>query len=552
MGLASCMVGYAQDLTTEITVDRIVEPLQRQALRPSLMPELLSPQTQSGYPRVAEWLQGGNVTPMLARLGAAKWEDSIAHTPYRGYLSGGYFPSLNFGADGGYRFIDRPNAWFGFAAQYHGLDYSRNDYDLNHQEAGIWADGGYKPNGYSLLKAELRYRYDKVQEPFFNADDEIDRFYFTQSSHDFDIKAQWMSQPGRISYNLGVDFNNFRFAEASPAILAMELDPLAQTLVGFNVGVGLVDDDSERRIAIVQPRIFGADIDGAYLITNNHVSTLGLYRMRPYARFGRENFNGRVGLNLSIASGEGSALQVAPEVSLAYSPCDKPFAASVSLTGGKEFNAIRDLFAIDPYICPCVTYGFSRVLMDLEASFVLGPVAGFEMEVFGGFALPREWLMPCATDRNAYGGSLFASVNAESSRLGLSMKYAYKSYFSIGASAEFAHSEDGLMSWYRWRDSAKYVFSAWAGARPMHGLEIDLRYDLRRSRSIISMAATGGQTADGRFSLGDASCISARASYQITPQLTAFVKAEIHNKHLLISMLPAPTLTGIAGVSFKF
>lgn len=545
-----CAGVHAQDLSTEITVDRIVEPSQRMALRPALSPQLLSPQLQSGYPKAAEWLQPGTVTPLLTRLGAARWEDSIPHAHYKGYLGGGYFPALNFGADAGYRFIDTSRAWLGGAFQYRGIDYSRDGYDLNHQEALLAFDGGFRPNDFSALTARLSYRYDRVQEPFFD-DDSAERFYYTQTANDFEASAAWLSQPGRISYDIGMTVGNFRFTEASPSELAAQSDPLSQTMVDFRIGVGI--SEGERGLAVALPRRYGVDVEGTWQHTNTSAGTLGLWHVKPYARFGRDSFKGRAGLNLSIASGAGTSLQIAPEVDLSYSPADKPFAASLALTGGKQLNFVRDLFALDPYLCPVASYGFSRVLMDLEASVVFGPVAGFEVEAFGGFALPREWLMPAVTSRRTYGGTVFAGVNAESMRVGARMKYSFKSFFSLGASAECAHSEDGLMSWYRWRDSAKYVFAAWAEAHPMAGLEIGLRWDLRRCRSILE--ATGFEevlTRAGRFDLGNASCVTAKASYVITPQLTAFVNAEIHNKYLLISAMPAPTLTGLAGVSFKF
>lgn len=549
---ASASYAHAQDLSTEITVDRIVEPSQRQALRPALMPNLLSPHLNNNYPAAAECLQKGEITPMLARLSAASWEDSIKRSPYRGYIGAGYLPSLNFGFNGGYRFIDTPKAWLSAAAKYRGIDYSRDGYELNHQQALLMAKGGYRPNCFSILTVGINYRYDKVQEPFFNATDKIDRFYFTQNTHDFSINATWLSQPGSFSYDLSAGFSSFRFTEASPAILAMELSPFSQTSVNFKLGLGLADRRFENSIAIANPRRLGIDIDAAALLTNNGVNTLGLYHFKPYVRFGRDAFSGKAGLNLSVSSGQGSAVQVSPILTLAYGSADRPFAASFSLTGGKEFNTFSSLFAIDPYLSPMASYGFSRVLMDLEASFVYGPVAGFEIEAFAGFALPRDWLMPVISDRNAFAGTLFANVNAESSRLGARMQYSYKSYFSIGASAQLAHSEDGLLTWYQWRDSPKYVFSAWIGANPISDLDVKVSYDLRRSRSLLFTPAAGEESESGRLSLGDASCVSAKASYQITPQLSAFALVEIHNKHLLISTLPAPTLTGLCGISFKF
>lgn len=548
----TCIASQAQDLSTEITVDRIVEPGQTRAARPALMPQLLSPKLQAGYPKAVEWLQPGTVTPLLTTLGVARWQDSIAHARYRGYLRAGYLPAHNYGADAGYRFIDTERAWLAGAFHFGGLTYKRDGYDLSRQEASLEACGGFKPNDHSLLRASVTYRYGRVQEPYYEGASSSESIYYTQNANDIGLDVGWLSQSGRVAYDLGASVDHFAFAEASPAPLAASVDPLAQTLVKFSAGAGLVSDEADRGIAIAMPRKYGADVDGALLNTNNASGTLGLWRIRPYARFGRNDFKGRVGLGLSLATGAGTSMQFSPELNLAYGPLDKPFAASLVLTGGKEMNELRHLFAVNPYLCPVASYGFSRVLMDLEATVVVGPVAGFQLEAFGAFALPREWLMPALTDRLKYGGDLFAGVNAESTRLGARMKYSWRSLFTLGVSAEMGHSEDGLMTWYRWRDSAKRVYAAWADIRPIAGLEINLRWDLRQGRSIISAPDLMNTDDSSRYSLGDASSISAGASYAITPQLTASLTAQIHNKHLLISTLPAPTLTGLAALTYKF
>lgn len=550
--VAAIATASAQDLSTEITVDRIVEPTQTAAQRPALMPRLLAPKMQAGYPKAAEWLEPGAVTPLLTRLGAARWEDSIAHTAHRGYMAGGYFPTLNYGVDAGYRFIDTPEAWLGASLQWHGLAYKRAGFDLSRQHAMLEAHGGYRPNAHSALTGSVRYRFGRVQEPYMVSAASDQTVYYTQNSNEIEAAADWLSQPGRLAYDLGVTLDHFAFAEASPAPLAADVDPLAQTMLKFRLGAGLTADDAERGLSTAVPRRYGIDAEGMMLHTNNAAGTLGLWRLRPYARFGRDAFSGRVGLGLSLASGSGTSLQFSPELDLAYAPIDKPFAASLTLTGGKEANALRDLFDINPYISPVVSYGFSRVLMDLEASIAIGPVAGFRLEAFGAFALPREWVMPALTDRSAYGGDLMAGVSAESARLGARLRYAWRSIFAVGASAELGHSEDGLMTWYRWHDSARYVYSAWAEAHPIDGLDISLRWDLRRGRSILLTDGWEADDASSRRSLGNARTITLGASYSITRQLTAFVNAGIHNKHLLISALPAPTLTGIAGVAYKF
>lgn len=98
----------AQQLNKEITVEREVVPIQREATRlgftpsvslPPLAMERLSPSTRAITSRVPAG---------IVVLDPAAWADSIYISPYRGYASIGFMPLYNAMLSAGYRMSTIP------------------------------------------------------------------------------------------------------------------------------------------------------------------------------------------------------------------------------------------------------------------------------------------------------------------------------------------------------------------------------------------------------------------------------------------------------------
>ena len=104
--LFAAFSAQAQKLSTEITVERTVVPAERAATRlNSVSPSIVPATVQDTRIDMAEYGQPGTLTRSSYLLAPAAWADTFALSPYRGYVSAGYFPVYNLGVSAGYRLL---------------------------------------------------------------------------------------------------------------------------------------------------------------------------------------------------------------------------------------------------------------------------------------------------------------------------------------------------------------------------------------------------------------------------------------------------------------
>ena len=121
---AATLNASAKDLKTEITVDRTIVPVEREATRlGSLTPQLLSSPVAMRRLTLADYTDPAAITRSASTLDPAAYADTFALSPYRGYVSLGYFPVFNLGASAGYKFIDNSHTRLGAWLQYDGCSY---------------------------------------------------------------------------------------------------------------------------------------------------------------------------------------------------------------------------------------------------------------------------------------------------------------------------------------------------------------------------------------------------------------------------------------------
>ena len=129
--LAATVAAGAKDLKTEITVDRTVVPVEREATRlGGISPVLMQPQTDFRRLTLVEYGEPSELTSSITPLEPASYGDTIPVTPYRGYASAGYFPAYNLGLSAGYRFINTSRTRLGAWMQFDGESYKTKAEDV--------------------------------------------------------------------------------------------------------------------------------------------------------------------------------------------------------------------------------------------------------------------------------------------------------------------------------------------------------------------------------------------------------------------------------------
>lgn len=573
----------AKDLKTEITVDRTVVPVERQATRlGAVNPRLIPTVTPASRLTIADYTTPAELTRSIHQLQPAAYADTFAISPYRGYASLGYFPAFNLGASAGYRFINTSRTRLGAWMQYDGNSYSGfndNDLGLDYQPSD---KGKYKNNTVtvaasfdqrvgksSALDADISYTFSSLGLP-----DKFD--YNKQSVNIFDFSLGWWSRASEaVGYHISGSFSHFGYGkELGLAVPAGDqvvdgVKSTGENLIGFKAGVTYFGASKAPRAGIelsgdflsrstsYNPGIIGGDVPGLPLSDK----TIGIVSVNPYYMFGSAPLSARIGARIDISTGgNGKKFHVAPAVMIDWNP-DPRLAFYARVEGGERLNSLRSIYNYCPYINFFGDYQRSNIPVDLRLGVNIGPFEGFSAGIFGNYAVAKDWLMPAmkhtiylldgpVSDPHMYENvkSFFMQRELKGWVFGASMAYQWRSIARAEVSAEIAEK-----SYYLWRDRAKYVLGASIEVSPISRLKIDVGYKLRaRRRCDLRTSAIGNDYTP--LNLRNISDLSVGASFALTDALSVFARGEnILNRHYYMAFdLEAQGVKGLVGASYKF
>lgn len=548
--LAIAASAQAQDLSTQINVDRTVLPEQRLADKPMIAAPLLPlPQSESEL-YMAEYLMPGSVSSIAGRLPAAIWADSVGVMPYKAYATLGYFPVLNVCANLGIDLLRTRRTSLGGWAQYCTRRYKADGLKRGGDYFSVGIDAAHRFANNSRISLDVNYYFSNVlrQRWPYNADDDLINSAVTtheagQQSNEFKGIVAWDSRIKMVSYDISAGIKYFGFKDTTK--IDGNEKCIDQTSLVFDVNAGLTRSANSARWA-------GIDIDGQVMRSNHGFPTRSMFHLRPYYTLDARAFKGRIGINASLGS-ENAA--IAPEVKLAWAPERKPVAAYLNFTGGKQLNQLANLFVINNQLNPYVAYGASNIPIEIAAGINIGRISGFSLEIFGGAAVVRDWLMPVIITNQALqlGVAQFSEHNDFTAwRFGATAAYELKQWASISVGYERAGSNHaGHATWYDWYDCARQQLKAGIEIRPIERLRVGASYVLRTDRRL---AIVNPGADDATLRLGTLSDLGINASYTISPAITAFINMEnvLCCRYRLVSGIPAQKIKGLAGVSFKF
>ena len=112
--LQAVLAGTAQDLSTEITVDRtVVTELPVAAPLSSVFPSMPADNGNKFSVKPVQYTQWTEFQPAASTFNTPLFTGFTPAPGYRGYILGGYFPAYNAEAAAGYRFIDTKDSQLG-------------------------------------------------------------------------------------------------------------------------------------------------------------------------------------------------------------------------------------------------------------------------------------------------------------------------------------------------------------------------------------------------------------------------------------------------------
>jgi len=558
----------AQDLSTEITVERTVVPREREATRPrNVFPELYTPsvQRQSLFP--AEYYNPSELTPDIPLLLPVSWPLDVEPSPYRGYASIGYFPALNIGANAGYRLVDTERSSLGAWLQYSGAKYKATDYQglkdsYSTHDFTIGINGRHCFSERSVLTGALDFSIGSQSRPW-------DGDSYSRSATSFNFNAGFASSTGRVAYDVAASVGHFGFNKNYPTAT---FDPLRQTDIGLHGSVGLTREDADSRWC-------GINVDSRILFTDNVPqsagdATMSATSVRPFLSFENERGKLRIGIDLSAATGEGDAtFRVAPDVFAAWTPA-RQFMIYASATGGQHLNLARDTYSLSPWILTQTALGRTDIPYHLRLGINYGPWKGFNAELFGQYAKANSTGLPTIILNPKNVMSSLDSYNVKCWQFGAALEYKFARPYSLRVEGTFSPDRN----WYADLDRPRYTLGTSFTASPIKPLDITVSYELRAGRRVYAykpdIVAKDPNMTPSDFSDPDAtnptkpylptgsdfinlhniSSLNIAASYRITERLTAFARGENILGHSALdpSGVGLQGVRGLIGAAYKF
>lgn len=538
--MAVAAAATAQNLSTEVVVDRTIVPAERAAVRPAgLIPVLVLPPAPSVALDRSYYTALSPVTRSYTRLDPAAGSMAATPSPYRGYADLGYFPMLNLGLAAGYRIVDTDRLRLGIDLMATGEYYKPDNAPGIHNAMQSWtgeaaAGLSWRATDTGRLSARLTLGLRNNGTPF----------YHHVSTPSGSLSLGWDARAGIVDYSAGIGAD------------------VEKTYNTYQYETNLSDQDPQKIFGLSQQRyrvsasasapLFagsraGLDVDADFVHTSgNEVgkgpddATLGTVGIKPFYSLTMDAFTARIGVKVNLAAGgTGSKVHVAPDLHLQWAP-SRVFGVWADVTGGDVMNPLSAVRDLCPYIVFDRAYGRSNVPVAVEGGFNVGPFRGFSVRLYGGYAEANNWLMIDDAIMEPYYG-----FDIKGWKAGLALGWEWR-FIKASVSGEVSPGTRDS-SWLRNRDHARYVIDASVEVRPVEPLTLSVSYGCRASRNIFRR--------DGReLSLGDVNNLNIGASYAFTPAFTVFGRVEnlLGHCYMMLPRMMSQKQTGLVGVALKF
>lgn len=538
--LAVTLGANSQELTGEVTVDRTVQPTERDAAPLPLLPRVDLPALRPSTLSISGRGVPTAVNPAVVFSEPTPWNPYSPTTP-RGYVAaaiGG--PLIDGSLSAGYRILNTKSTALGAWLQYTGSNYKRlGAYWRDNQIAG-GLYGTHQFNAVSRLDASVNYTWRRFNLP-----------YVWEHYNTFNLQGAWSSKVDALQYGVDASYNWFGYSYGSDE---PDRTPVKQN--HFCLG-------ADARLPLDEYSGIELDVDfdllassksftpGEHVLVDSH--TGALLRFTPSYDYKAEKWGFDLGARLDLSFNEGRFFHIAPQARGWWRPADL-LAAAVTISGGEVVNPIAELAKNGLSTNAFTVYGFSHVPLAVDAEVTIGPRRSLYATVFGGWARANNWLMGIAAE------SAMQSVDIKGAHVGLEIGGAFRRLLKGCARFEMAPS-DFEKGYYQWRDRARYVVDLAVEAYPISKLTVDAAWQLRAGRASYNVSylpvpgnLQGSVLVARRQNLHNISDISVGANYSLTEALTVMARGEnlLNRRNMSIDGTPAAGWTVLIGATYRF
>lgn len=532
IGLAATALCHAQELSTEVVVDRNIVPSENKAARPEgIAPAIVLPVVSPAPLYPATYTTLSEISRNYSVLSPARGGFAAEKSPYRGYVVAGYFPAVDFGVSAGYRILDSDKMSLGARFQFDSERYrpygEKEDMGVQYFAGGtLGVDFLWRPMADSEFSTFVQYDYlrDKTT------------YWYPQNINSGNIGAKWHSHAGPVSYSADILLDFEKTSDTYRYLSDLDASPLIKGLSQQTVRFGATAE-----MPLAAGSSIGLAVDGGFVHTSNVGNpTNGIIDVTPYYSYRNKRFGAKLGVKLDFAkTSTRHKTSVMPDIRLQWIPINE-VGIWADITGGSEINPFSTIRQECVYQLFQSPYERSRIPVSLEAGVNIGPFKGFYVGLFGGYAKADNWLMASNSPFAS-----FEAVDIDGWHLGAKAGAQWR-FIKAEVSVDFAPSSYAK-AWYTRRDRAATVFDATLELTPLKPLSVTVDYEFRNRRKAY---LGSGNSLD----LGCVSNLSAGVQWRFTDRLSVFGRVEnlLCRRYMMVAWEPSRKVTGLVGLSYKF
>lgn len=546
-------MSYAENLSTEITVERTVEAeLPQASSLPSVYPSVQILPMSTYKPQPTQYDRTVDFAPSAGNADMQLNTSPFKLDSKRGYLWAGYFPTYNLGVAAGYRLIDNNTTSLGLAARFVGMSYKNkklaNESRINSNTMGVKADFSHHFNKEYSLSAEVSYSFSGLKSPTRRGED------LSQSINAANAALK-ITHAGSLPAHLTVNYGYFGLGKDVPtenagAMITLPAASDNRLLVAADVALPLTKTNTSFLDLDVYTDFLNAkgvrwQSPAEYVRPDNSFS--GIVGIVPGVRFTHSQLDVKFGakINIGVNSPVG-ALHVAPNVAVTWRPSGYLSVYGI-FGGGEHFRTLAEQYQLSAFAPSVTASNRSYTPIDGHVGFNLRLVKNLYTGVYVGYAATERMPMLALLDDDI---PVFMPVNLSGWNFGFDAKYEYGKCLVLDASLRlYPHNyKSGHVDA---PDRAKVVMKIGAIAYLTDMLSVNVDYNLRASRSYYVLRLDGSRTAENMHNISN---LSLGGHYAVTDKLSTFLRLEniLCRRALVMPSIEQQSIHGLVGLQYRF
>jgi len=549
---SSCLLATAQELSTEVIVDRSIDTaLPAATMPPGIVPESPWNDAAPELPRRSEYSLWAEFTPITGKSGGTDFTGLAAPDTLPGYISLGYFPAYNLRLQAGYSHAFSARTRLSCALMFEGLNYNshadKSRETVRDNTFGVVLRGTHRHRSNAVTSFHLNYLHAALKNPSYIGVSQ------SQAITNLMAGVSTERQSNTLYYKAAVTFRHTGLDKdiIVPNINATgtrELKPTSENILRF-------DGRLAYTIGHTCSMSLNADAtmldNEGYLLDSEQFAqrqkkTRAIIGIRPNFDIRYHGIDIRLGLRIDWSlNTPSSSLHIAPDANVRWRIMPK-LSLYGNVNGGQRFYSLYDHMQVSVFAPGYQVFTPIFSPITTRVGLRAGSFGKFSADIHASYSSTDDIPMPVLSSR---AGTSFMPVDLSGWSAGIKLQYT--SDFAEASIAAEAYQHSYNKGSAACPDRAKYVLDSKLTIHPHAKFEATLNHELRTGRHYYFLSPV---SAASSRSMGNVSDLCLMLNYRCNNVLSVFCRIDnmLCRRPYILPHLTSAGMRGLIGATLQF